>query len=157
MGLEGSPSTGAGSSIPPWSAAHPYVKLYTHKNPIEATVVGNYRVTGDDTESDIRHIVLDFGTTPFPVLEGQSIAIFPPGTDSKGRPHHARQSPIASPRDGARTRSNTFSLTVKRVTTDYAPTPAAGLWSHTLRSTQKNHTVTGIRLSPHHSMTPNSP
>src|SRR3546814_5514597 len=69
MVLEGSPSTGAGSSIPPWSAAHPYVNLYTHKNPIEATVVGNYRVTGDDTESDIRHIVLDFGTTPFPVLE----------------------------------------------------------------------------------------
>ncbi len=62
-GLDGAPSTGAGSSIPPWSAAHPYVNLYTHKNPATATVVGNYRVTGDDTESDIRHIVLDFGTT----------------------------------------------------------------------------------------------
>src|SRR3546814_2805326 len=35
MVLEGSPSTGAGSSIPPWSAAHPYVNLYTHKNPID--------------------------------------------------------------------------------------------------------------------------
>src|SRR3546814_9793099 len=29
MVLEGSPSTGAGSSIPPWSAAHHYVTLYT--------------------------------------------------------------------------------------------------------------------------------
>src|SRR3546814_13001401 len=70
--LDGMPSTSAGSSIPPWSAAHPYVNLYTHKNPIEATVVGNYRVTGDDTESDIRHIVLDFGTTPFPVQIGRA-------------------------------------------------------------------------------------
>src|SRR5690606_33919400 len=30
--LEGLPSTAAGASIPPWSAAHPYVNLYTHKN-----------------------------------------------------------------------------------------------------------------------------
>src|SRR3546814_116687 len=67
--LEGSPSTAAGAAIPPWSAAHPYVNMYTHKNPVVATVVGNYRVTGDDTESDIRHIVLDFGTASFPVLE----------------------------------------------------------------------------------------
>src|SRR3546814_12321843 len=72
MVLEGSPSTGAGSSIPPWSAAHPYVNLYTHKNPIEATVVGNYRVTGDETESDIRPIVLEFGPTPFPAIGNAS-------------------------------------------------------------------------------------
>ena len=46
-----------GAAVPPWSAAHPYVNLYTHKTPITATVVGNYRVTGADTESDIHHIV----------------------------------------------------------------------------------------------------
>src|SRR3546814_6738079 len=67
--LDGMPSTSAGASIPPWSAAHPYVNLYTHKNPVTATVVGNYRVMDTDTESDIRHIVLDFGSQPFPVLE----------------------------------------------------------------------------------------
>src|SRR3546814_2943673 len=121
--LDGMPSTSAGASIPPWSAAHPYVNLYTHKNPVTATVVGNYRVTDTDTESDIRHIVLDFGSQPFPVLEGQSIAIFPPGTDDAGRAYHARQYSIASPRDGERPRYNNLSLTVKRVDVDYDGKP----------------------------------
>ncbi|CAM5212368.1 Ion-translocating oxidoreductase complex subunit B [Castellaniella defragrans] len=72
--IDGQPATKAGSSVPPWSAAHPYVNLYTHKNVAEATVAGNYRISADDAESDIRHIVLDFEGLPFPVLEGQSIA-----------------------------------------------------------------------------------
>src|SRR3546814_9870876 len=42
--LDCMPSTSAGASIPPWSAAHPYVNLYTHKNPVTATVVGNYQI-----------------------------------------------------------------------------------------------------------------
>jgi len=71
--------TARGSTLPPWSAAKPYVNLYTHKLPIVATVVGNYRLTGESTASDIHHIMLDFGTTPFPVVEGQSIGILPPG------------------------------------------------------------------------------
>ena len=33
---------------------------------------------------DIHHIVLDFGEQPFPVLEGQSIGILPPGVDAMG-------------------------------------------------------------------------
>ena len=108
--------TAAGASVPPWSAAHPYVNLYTHKTPVTATVVGNYRVTGADTDSDIHHLVLDFGELPFPVLEGQSIGILPPGVDAQGRPHHARQYSLASPRDGERAGYNNLSLTVKRVT-----------------------------------------
>ena len=72
-------------AVPPWSAAHPYVNLYTHRAPATATVVGNFRVTDADSESDTHHIVLDFGATPFPVLEGQSIGILPPGTDAHGR------------------------------------------------------------------------
>ena len=74
-----------GSQVPPWSAAHPYVNLYTHRNPVGATVVGNYRVTENGAESDTHHIVLDFGSTPFPVLEGQSLGIVPPGADAGGR------------------------------------------------------------------------
>jgi len=70
-----------GPALAPWSAAHPYVNLYTAKNPITATVTGNYRLTAEDASSDIHHIVLDFGATPFPVLEGQSIGIIPPGVD----------------------------------------------------------------------------
>ncbi|WP_233208386.1 benzoyl-CoA 2,3-epoxidase subunit BoxA [Pollutimonas subterranea] len=140
-GLDGVPSTGAGSSIPPWSAAQPQVNLYTHKNPVTATVVGNYRVTDEDTESDIRHIVLDFGAVPFPVLEGQSIAIFPPGTDSSGRAFHARQYSIASPRDGERPRYNNLSLTVKRVMTDSEGNVVPGICSNYLCDLKKNDTV----------------
>lgn len=157
--LEGTASTGAGagSTIPPWSAAHPYVNLYTHKNPVTATVVGNYRVTGDDTESDIRHIVLDFGTTSFPVLEGQSIAIFPPGTDSHGRPYHARQYSIASPRDGERPGYNNLSLTVKRVTNDYDGKAASGVCSNYLCDLKKNDTVKVIGPFGNTFLMPNHP
>src|SRR3546814_655680 len=48
--LEGVPSTAAGASIPPWSAAHPYINLYTHKNIAEATIAGNYRLTDEVTD-----------------------------------------------------------------------------------------------------------
>jgi len=139
--LDGMPSTAAGARVPPWSAAHPYVNLYTHKNPVTATVVGNYRVTDEDTESDIRHIVLDFGDQPFPVLEGQSIAIFPPGVDEAGRSYHARQYSIASPRDGERPRYNNLSLTVKRVDVDYDGKPTRGVCSNYLCDLKKNDTV----------------
>src|SRR5690606_22983476 len=130
----------AGAAVPPWSAAHPYVNLYTHKAPAVATVVGNYRVTDEDTGSDIHHIVLDFGNVPFPVLEGQSIGILPPGTDAQGRPHHARQYSLASPRDGERAGYNNLSLTVKRVTEDHPGRPAGCVpaicapWPRTLPS-----------------------
>ena len=74
--------------------------------------------------------MLDFGSSPFPVLEGQSIGIIPPGTDAHGRPHHARQYSIASPRDGERPKYNNLSLTVKRVLIDHAGQPVRGVASN---------------------------
>ena len=130
-----------GSAVPPWSASHPYVNLYTHRAPAIATVMGNYRVTDAAAESDTRHIVLDFGVTPFPVLEGQSIGILPPGVDEHGRPHHARQYSIASPRDGERPGYNNLSLTVKRVTTDHQGRPVRGVCSNYLCDLKKGDKV----------------
>ncbi|WP_043518316.1 benzoyl-CoA 2,3-epoxidase subunit BoxA [Achromobacter arsenitoxydans] len=147
----------AGAAVPPWSAAHPYVNLYTHKTPITATVVGNYRVTGADTESDIHHIVLDFGELPFPVLEGQSIGILPPGTDAQGRPHHARQYSLASPRDGERAGYNNLSLTVKRVTQDHGGAAAHGVCSNYLCDLARNDTVQVIGPFGHTFLMPNHP
>jgi benzoyl-CoA 2,3-dioxygenase component A len=121
-----------GSTVPPWSASHPYVNLYTQQAPATATVMGNYRVTDATAESDTRHIVLDFGRLSFPVLEGQSIGILPPGADEHGRPHHARQYSIASPRDGERPGYNNLSLTVKRVTADHQGRPVRGVCSNYL-------------------------
>jgi benzoyl-CoA 2,3-dioxygenase component A len=122
----------SGPVPPPWSAAHPYVGLYSVEKPAIATVVGNHRLTDDDAESDIRHIVLDFKSTAFPVLEGQSIGVLPPGTDATGRPHHVRLYSVASPRDGERPRHNNLSITVKRVTTDRDGKPVRGIASNWL-------------------------
>jgi benzoyl-CoA 2,3-dioxygenase component A len=121
-----------GSTLPPWSAAHAYTNLYGVKNPIAATVAGNYRVTAAGTASDTHHIVLDFGTVPFPVLEGQSIGLVAPGTDAQGRAHHARQYSVASPRNGERPGYNNVSLTVKRVTADHEGLPVRGVCSNYL-------------------------
>ena len=124
------PALSFGAMLPPWSAAHAYTNLYGPKSPTTATVVGNYRVTDPNCESDTHHVVLDFGTVPFPVLEGQSIGIVPPGLDARGKPHVARQYSIASPRNGERPGYNNVSLTVKRVTHDHQGQPVAGVCSN---------------------------
>lgn len=121
------------ATTPPWSAAHAYTNLYSPKSAqpsITATVTGNLRVTEVGKEYDTHHIVLDFGGKPFPVLEGQSIGIVPPGTDSKGKPHHARQYSIASARNGERPGYNNISLTVKRVLEDHDGNPVVGVASN---------------------------
>ena len=121
-----------GPASPPWSASHPYVNLYSQDKPAIATVTGNYRLTTDGASADIRHIVLDFATTAFPVLEGQTLGILPPGVDASGRSHHVRLYSVASPRDGERPRYNNVALTVKRVTEDHAGKPVAGVGSNYL-------------------------
>jgi benzoyl-CoA oxygenase/reductase BoxA protein len=133
-----------GSTVPPWSASHPYVNIYAHKAPATATVAGNYRVTDTNSESDTHHVVLDFGAVPFPVLEGQSIGIVPPGTDQNGRPHHARQYSIASPRDGERPGYNNVALTVKRVLIDHQGKPVRGVCSNYVCDLKKGDTVQAI-------------
>ena len=124
-----------GATLPPWSAAHAYTNLYGPKavdKTITATVTGNVRVTEVGKEYDTHHIVLDFGKMPFPVLEGQSVAVVPPGTDGLGREHHARQYSIASPRNGERPGYNNLSLTVKRVLQDHSGKPVRGVASNYL-------------------------
>jgi benzoyl-CoA 2,3-dioxygenase component A len=126
-----------GATIPPWSAAHAYTNLYGPKagqKTITATVTGNVRVTEvgktAGSDYDTHHIVLDFGSMPFPVLEGQSIGIVPPGLDAKGKPHHARQYSIASPRNGERPGYNNLSLTIKRVLQDHQGNAVRGVASN---------------------------
>jgi len=124
-----------GATLPPWSAAHAYTNLYGPKaaqKSVSATVVGNVRVTQVGSDYDTHHIVLDFGAMPFPVLEGQSIGIIPPGVDANGRPHHARQYSIASPRNGERPGYNNLSLTIKRVLEDHQGNPVRGVASNYL-------------------------
>jgi benzoyl-CoA 2,3-dioxygenase component A len=119
-----------GATVPPWSAAHAYTNLFPPKSPTTATVVGNFNCTEAGYENQTHHIVLDFGAMPFPVLEGQSIAIIPPGLDANGKPHFARQYSIASPRNGERPGYNNISLTVKRVLEDHQGKPVRGVCSN---------------------------
>jgi benzoyl-CoA 2,3-epoxidase subunit A len=126
-----------GATLPPWSAAHAYTNLYgakTAQQSIQATVAGNVRVTEvgktAGSDYDTHHIVLDFGSMPFPLLEGQSIGIIAPGVDARGKPHHARQYSIASPRNGERAGYNNCSLTIKRVLQDHDGNAVRGVASN---------------------------
>jgi benzoyl-CoA 2,3-dioxygenase component A len=115
--------------------------LHGPKAPTTATVVGNVQVNEAGTANETHHIVLDFGNMPFPVLEGQSIGIIAPGTDAQGKPHHARQYSIASPRNGERAGYNNLSITVKRVVEDHQGKPVQGVASNYLCSLKTGDTV----------------
>jgi len=130
-----------GATTPPWSAAHPYTNLHGPKAPVTASVVGNVQVNDAGTANETHHIVLDFGSMPFPVLEGQSIGIIPPGVDAQGKPHHARQYSIASPRNGERPGYNNLSLTVKRVVEDHQGKAVRGVASNFLCDLKTGDTV----------------
>lgn len=103
-----------GKAKAPASAAKPTINMYNLGKPAVAKLQGNFRLT-DDPSHDVRHIILDLGRLPFPVLEGQSVGIIPPGTDADGKAHLPRLYSVSSPRDGERPNYNNISLTVKRV------------------------------------------
>ncbi|MFQ5622006.1 MAG: benzoyl-CoA 2,3-epoxidase subunit BoxA [Paracoccaceae bacterium] len=103
-----------GKARAPVSASKPSVNLFPLATPADATVQGNFRLTSEAADADVRHIILNLGNTVFPVLEGQSVGIVPPGTDANGRPHAPRLYSVSSPRDGERPNTNNLSLTVKR-------------------------------------------
>ena len=150
-------SASFGARVPPWSAAHAYTNLYGPKNPTIATVAGNFNCTEAGFASETHHIVLDFGSMPFPVLEGQSIGIVPPGVDDKGRPHVARQYSVASPRNGERPGYNNVSLTVKRVTEDHQGQPVRGVASNHLCDLKVGDTVQVIGPFGSSFLMPNHP
>lgn len=103
-----------GKARAPSSATKPTINLYNLGNPAKAAVQGNYCLTSDGSDNDVRHIILDMGTQTFPILEGQNVGVTPPGTDENGNPHLPRLYSVSSPRDGERPNTNNFSLTVKR-------------------------------------------
>ena len=106
-------SGAGGKVVAPASAAKPATNLYPFSKPAQMKVQGNYRLT-DDPDHDVRHIILDPGALPFPVLEGQTVGIIPPGTDDAGKPHIPRLYSVSSPREGERAGYHNISLTVKR-------------------------------------------
>lgn len=131
--LTAAATAGQGAPVSaPWSAAQPCVNLYTPARPAIARITGNYRLTADDASADIRHLVLDFGSTAMPVLEGQTLGILTPGRDEHGNAHYVRLYSVASPRDGERPGHNNVALTVKRVSVDHEGRAVAGVASNYL-------------------------
>ncbi len=122
-----------GKAVAPASASKPSVNLFRRAKPATARVAGNFRLTDNAAENDVRHIILDFGDVDFPVLEGQSIGIVPPGVDLEGNSHAVRLYSIASPRDGEKPNANNVALTVKR--------EEKGVCSNYLCSLKKGDTV----------------
>lgn len=102
-------------AVAPKSASTPRINVATRRDPIVATVAGNYRITAPGTESDVHHIVLDLGSEALPVLEGQSIGVLPPSRPNAERSPAIRLYSVCSPRDGERPGHNNLALTVKRV------------------------------------------
>ena len=104
---------------PPWSArASVHQPVHAPQKPVDrrrspATI----RVTDGGTSKRHRTTSCSISArTPFPVLEGQSIGIVPPGVDAQGRPHH--RAPVLGRRARATASGrgyNNVSLTVKRV------------------------------------------
>lgn len=150
-------SAAFGATVPPWSAAHAYTNLYGPKQATTATVAGNFNCTEAGFANETHHVVLDFGAMPFPVLEGQSIGIVPPGADAGGRAHTARQYSIASPRNGERPGYNNVSLTVKRVTEDHQGRPVRGVASNYICDLKVGDTVQVIGPFGNSFLMPNHP
>lgn len=91
------------------------VNIYRPNNPYLGKALENVKLTPNDPDNDVRHVVLDLSGGNLTYVEGQSIGIVPPGTDAKGKPHKLRLYSIASSRIGDNKDSQTVSLCVKRV------------------------------------------
>jgi len=111
--LEQAHSGTGGKPIAPESAAQPSINLYSTSKPAIATVQGNYRLTDKDAATDVRHLILSFGETVFPILEGQSVGVVPPVKNTSGA-NPIRLYSVSSPRDGEKQNANNIALTVKR-------------------------------------------
>ena len=146
-----------GSTMPPRSAETPRTNLFNAKAPALATVVGNVDCTEAGFASHTHHIVLDLGSVAFPLLEGQSIGIVPPGLDAAGRAHMPRQYSVASPRNGERPGYNNLSLTVKRVTEDHQGRPFRGVGSNYVCDLKVGDAVQVVGPFGHSFLMPNHP
>jgi benzoyl-CoA 2,3-epoxidase subunit A len=104
------------AAVAPASASTPVVNRYDIRAPLTATLVSNQKLTPEGCSSSVHHIVIRSPKGTFPVLEGQTLGVIPPGVDGDGNAHFARAYSVASSRYGDTPESGDIALTVKRVT-----------------------------------------
>jgi ferredoxin--NADP+ reductase len=90
-------------------------KTYKPAEPYLARVIENIRLTPEQSEDDVRNVILDLEGSGICYLEGQSVGVIPPGLQENGKPHRVRLYSIASSRTGDDGTSTTVTLCVKRV------------------------------------------
>lgn len=91
------------------------VNIYRPNNPYIGKCIENYELVGEGGIGTVRHLTFDISGGDLHYLEGQSIGIIPPGTDSNGKPHKIRLYSIASTRHGDRVDDKTVSLCVREL------------------------------------------
>jgi len=123
-------SATTGTSVLSSAARKPNTFLYTQQKPVSARIKSNIRVTPADSETDIHHVVLDFGGTDFTWLEGQNIGVLPAGVSGDGHAHPMRAYSIASDRDGETLCTHEMALTIKRVIDEWEGKPYYGVASN---------------------------
>lgn len=91
------------------------INTYRPNNPCIGKVISNEELIREGGEGSVKHIVFDISGTELRYLEGQSIGIIPPGTDTNGKPHKPRLYSIASTRHGDYLDDKTVSLCVRQL------------------------------------------
>ncbi len=91
--------------------------IYKPNTPLEAKVIEHRRLTAPDSPNDVCHIVYDISGSELKYLDGQSIGVLPPGTDTNDKPHKLRLYSIASPSVGDDGAGKTLTICVKRAIT----------------------------------------
>lgn len=141
----------------PASASEAHTFMYTQNNPLTVRVKSNVRVTAEDAETDIHHIVLDFTDSDFPWLEGQNVGVLPPGVSPAGHAHHLRAYSIASDRDGETPGTREMALTIKRVIDEWEGQPYHGVASNFMCDIQAGDTVRCVGPIGEHFLMPQDP
>jgi ferredoxin--NADP+ reductase len=91
------------------------VNIYRPNNPYVGKCLENYELVGEGGIGTVRHVTFDLSAGDLYYMEGQSIGIIPPGTDTQGKPNKIRLYSIASTRHGDRLDDKTVSLCVRQL------------------------------------------
>lgn len=90
------------------------LKEYDISNPYTATLVSSQRLTPEESDAEVRHLVLNVASEDFAFLEGQNIGVLVPGPHEFGNAQHLRLYSIASPRKGESGNGRSISICVRR-------------------------------------------
>lgn len=87
---------------------------YDISNPYEAKVVSSERLTPQEYEDEVRHLILKLSHPGFIHVEGQNIGVLVPGPHKFGNKYHFRLYSIASARQGEDGKGTEISICVRR-------------------------------------------